>query len=88
MHQHGGEDHGGQKEIIGDAVDAGVHALYRLAHQLGHGQDGADGAGGRRDGGDDSQGQDLAQELSRFFGDKRLVVSILLPGILVYVMYS
>lgn len=30
----------------------------------------------------------MRKELSRFFGDKRLVVSILLPGILVYVMYS
>ena len=28
------------------------------------------------------------KELARFFGDKRLVVSILLPGVLVYVMYS
>lgn len=28
------------------------------------------------------------KELARFFGDKRLVVSILLPGVLIYVMYS
>ncbi|MBP3319704.1 MAG: ABC transporter permease [Ruminiclostridium sp.] len=30
----------------------------------------------------------MRKELARFFGDKRLVVSILLPGVLVYVMYS
>lgn len=30
----------------------------------------------------------MRKELTRFFGDKRLVVSILLPGVLVYVMYS
>lgn len=28
------------------------------------------------------------KELSRFFGDRRLMVSILMPGILIYVMYS
>ena len=28
------------------------------------------------------------KELSRFFGDRRLMVSILMPGFLVYVMYS
>lgn len=30
----------------------------------------------------------MKKELARFFGDKRMVVSILLPGILIYVMYS
>lgn len=30
----------------------------------------------------------LKKELSRFFGDRRLMVSILMPGILIYVMYS
>lgn len=30
----------------------------------------------------------MKKELARFFGDRRLVVSILLPGVLVYVMYS
>lgn len=30
----------------------------------------------------------MRKELARFFGDKRMVVSILLPGILIYVMYS
>lgn len=30
----------------------------------------------------------LKKELTRFFGDKRMVISILLPGILIYVMYS
>ena len=30
----------------------------------------------------------MRKELARFFGDRRLVVSILLPGVLVYVMYS
>ncbi len=30
----------------------------------------------------------MKKELARFFGDKRLVVSILMPGILIYVMYS
>ena len=30
----------------------------------------------------------LKKELARFFGDKRMVISILLPGILIYVMYS
>ena len=30
----------------------------------------------------------MKKELARFFGDKRLVVSILLPGVLIYVMYS
>lgn len=28
------------------------------------------------------------KELARFFGDKRMVVSILLPGIMIYVLYS
>lgn len=30
----------------------------------------------------------MRKELARFFGDKRMVVSILLPGLLIYVMYS
>lgn len=30
----------------------------------------------------------MKKELARFFGDKRMVVSILLPGILIYIMYS
>lgn len=30
----------------------------------------------------------MKKELARFFGDRRLVVSILMPGILIYVMYS
>ena len=30
----------------------------------------------------------MRKELARFFSDKRMVVSILLPGILIYVMYS
>lgn len=30
----------------------------------------------------------MRKELARFFGDKRMVFSILLPGVLVYVMYS
>ena len=30
----------------------------------------------------------MRKELARFFGDKRMVVSILLPGILIYVLYS
>lgn len=30
----------------------------------------------------------MKKELSRFFGDRRLMVSILMPGILIYVMYS
>lgn len=30
----------------------------------------------------------MKKELARFFGDKRMVVSILLPGVLIYVMYS
>lgn len=30
----------------------------------------------------------MKKELARFFGDKRMVMSILLPGILIYVMYS
>lgn len=30
----------------------------------------------------------MKKELSRFFGDKKLVASILLPGILIYVMYT
>ena len=29
----------------------------------------------------------MKKELSRFFGDKRLVISILIPGVLVYVLY-
>lgn len=29
----------------------------------------------------------LKKELARFFGDKRMVVSILIPGVLVYIMY-
>ncbi len=30
----------------------------------------------------------IKKELSRFFGDRRLMVSILMPGILIYVLYS
>ena len=30
----------------------------------------------------------MRKELARFFGDRRMVVSILLPGVLVYLMYS
>ncbi len=30
----------------------------------------------------------MKKELARFFGDKRMVVSILIPGILIYVLYS
>lgn len=30
----------------------------------------------------------MKKELARFFGDKRMVVSILMPGVLIYVMYS
>lgn len=30
----------------------------------------------------------MKKELARFFGDRRMVVSILMPGILIYVMYS
>ena len=30
----------------------------------------------------------MKKELSRFFGDRRLLVSILMPGILIYVLYS
>ncbi len=30
----------------------------------------------------------MRKELARFFGDRRLVVSILMPGVLIYVMYS
>ena len=30
----------------------------------------------------------MRKELARFFGDKRMVVSILLPGILIYALYS
>ena len=30
----------------------------------------------------------MKKELARFFGDKKLIVSILMPGILIYVMYS
>lgn len=30
----------------------------------------------------------MKKELARFFGDKKLIVSILLPGILIYVMYT
>lgn len=30
----------------------------------------------------------MRKELARFFSDKRMVVSILLPGVLIYVMYS
>lgn len=30
----------------------------------------------------------LKKELARFFGDKRMVVTIFLPGILIYVLYS
>ena len=28
------------------------------------------------------------KELSRFFGDRRLMISILMPGVLIYTMYS
>lgn len=30
----------------------------------------------------------MKKELSRFFGDRRMIASILLPGILIYIMYS
>ena len=30
----------------------------------------------------------MKKELARFFGDKRMVVSILMPGVLVYILYS
>ena len=30
----------------------------------------------------------MKKELSRFFGDRRLMVSILMPGLLIYIMYS
>ncbi len=30
----------------------------------------------------------MKKELARFFGDRRLVVSILMPGILIYILYS
>ena len=30
----------------------------------------------------------MKKELSRFFGDRRLMVSILMPGFLIYIMYS
>ena len=30
----------------------------------------------------------MKKELARFFGDKRMVVSILLPGIMIFVLYS
>lgn len=30
----------------------------------------------------------MKKELARFFGDKKLIVSILMPGILIYVMYT
>lgn len=30
----------------------------------------------------------MKKELARFFGDKRMVISILMPGVLIYVMYS
>lgn len=30
----------------------------------------------------------MKKELARFFGDKRMVVSILMPGVLIYLMYS
>ena len=30
----------------------------------------------------------LKKELARFFGDRRLMVSILMPGFLIYIMYS
>lgn len=30
----------------------------------------------------------MKKELARFFGDKRMVVSILMPGVLLYIMYS
>ena len=30
----------------------------------------------------------MKKELARFFGDKRMVFSILMPGILIYIMYS
>ena len=29
----------------------------------------------------------MKKELDRFFGDRRMVFSILMPGILIYVMY-
>ena len=30
----------------------------------------------------------MKKELTRFFGDKRMVVSILMPGVLIYIMYA
>ena len=30
----------------------------------------------------------MKKELARFFGDKRMVVSILMPGVLIYIMYA
>ena len=30
----------------------------------------------------------MKKELARFFGDRRLMVSILMPGILIYVVYT
>lgn len=30
----------------------------------------------------------MKKELARFFGDRRLLVSILMPGVLIYVLYS
>jgi len=30
----------------------------------------------------------MRKELARFFGDRRMVVSILMPGILIYILYS
>lgn len=30
----------------------------------------------------------MKKELARFFGDKRMIVSILMPGVLIYVMYT
>ena len=30
----------------------------------------------------------MKKELARFFGDRRMVVSILMPGVLLYIMYS
>ena len=30
----------------------------------------------------------MKKELARFFGDRRMVVSILMPGVLLYIMYT
>ena len=30
----------------------------------------------------------IKKELARFFGDKRMLLAVLMPGVLIYVMYS